>query len=187
MHSSRALAKVCFHLWLRGYFLNCLSAWGDVSFIPTSLSFSASSCSEVKIQACGWLLGLDLQAAISLNLPWLQCQGVHTSDKDLIYTLLPKIQVVGKANQGRINTQTRKFPCVEPELQTVVVHSFDHFLLSKTMQKSFADICLHAPHHWNYLLPLLKQDYLISHCSSCSFIPWHPSLLPGFYHGPVHF
>lgn len=57
MHSSPALAKVCFHLWLQGYFLNCLSAWGDVFFIPTSLSFSASSCSAVKIQACGWLLG----------------------------------------------------------------------------------------------------------------------------------
>lgn len=56
------------------------------------------------------------------------------------------------------------------------------------MQKSFAGIHLHTPHHWNYLLlPLLKQDCLIFHPSRCSFVPWHPPLSSGSCHGPVHF
>lgn len=64
--------------------------------------------------------------------------------------------------QGRMKTETRKFLCVEPELKSVKLCSFDHFLFSKTVWKSFPGIHLHTRHHWNYLLlPLLKQDCLI--------------------------
>lgn len=93
-----------------------------------------------------------------------------------------------KSNQSRINTQTRKFLYVEPEMKPVVLCSFDLFLFLKTMQKSFAGIHIHTPHHWNdLLLRLLEQDCLNFHPSGCFFVLWHLHISSGFHNRLRHF
>lgn len=120
--------------------------WWDVFLIPTSPSFSASSCGEVKILwlvASYWGQGFAGSSPTEPDTVLMLAGSCIQSDS--IYILLPKIQIPGKSEPGQNKSPNQKMSLCRTKTETSNFMFLWHLSLYKDHAKIF---CWHSPTHF---------------------------------------